>query len=163
MKNWKLFLACTIVCAIPAWSQDQASSRPVIDNDNIGAATANSNVQDASAKEPAAAADTDAPEKTQPEPKKEEKQLSAKERLAKLKEKEDSWQQTIDIAQKHLETAENDNQRDVWRTNLDLAQKGLTDNRAEMKKVQAEADQEEQSAKPAATSENPPADTSTDK
>src|SRR3954464_11828989 len=100
MKNWKLLLACSIVCAMPAWSQDQAASHSrVIDNDNIGSVTANSQIQNANANDPStpAATDADSHEKTESAaPKKEdEKPLSAKERMAKLKEKEESWNNTI--------------------------------------------------------------------
>ena len=123
MKNWKLLLACSIVCAVPAWSQDQAApSSRVIDNDNLGSVTANSQIQDATAQQPAATTDADPQDKseTAAQPKKDDdKQLSAKERLAKLKEKEDSWNNTIDIAQKHIATAQNDNQRETWERNLE--------------------------------------------
>jgi hypothetical protein len=81
---------------------------------------------------------------------------SAKHKLEVLKEKEASWSKTIDMANKHLETATG-MARDMWERNLASAQQGLSDTRSKMPDAEAAAKEEEareqQQAPPAANGE----------
>jgi hypothetical protein len=165
----KLFPVCVVVVAfgLASWAQEQQSlgdaardnqakkASRVIDDDNLGSTLSNSNgVQDASAKS-AASADDAAPQEQKdaavaPAAKEDD---SAKHRLEVLKEKEASWSKTIDMANKHLETATG-MARDMWVRNLASAEEGLSDTRSKMPEAEAaakaeEAQQQEQAPAPA--------------
>jgi len=162
----KLFPVCVAVVAfgLASWAQEQQSlgdaardnqtkkASRVIDDDNIGTALSSSNgVQDASAK----TVNTDDAQEQKdaasaPAAKEDD---SAKHRLEVLKEKEASWSKTIDMANKHLETATG-MARDMWVRNLESAQQGLSDTRSKMPEAEAaakaeEAQQQEQAPAPA--------------
>src|SRR5437762_9876020 len=124
-----------LVFTLLSWGQDQQSlgdaardnqtkkASHVIDDDNIGSAISNSNgVQDASAKSQDSASGDGKETAAEPAPAAKE-DVSAKHKLEVLKEKEASWSKTIDMANKHLETATG-MARDMWERNLESAQQG---------------------------------------
>jgi len=164
-----LFPVCVLVVAfgLASWAQEQQSlgdaardnqakkASRVIDDDNIGTALSSSNgVQDASAKTAANTDDAAAQEqKDAPSAPAAKEDDSAKHRLEVLKEKEASWSKTIDMANKHLETATG-MALDMWVRNLESAQQGLSDTRSKMPEAEAaakaeEAQQQEQAPAPA--------------
>ena len=154
MKKLLSISGVVLVFTLMSWGQDQQSlgdaardnqtkkARHVIDDDNIGSAITNSNgVQDASAKTQDSATGDSKESAADPVPDAKEND-SAKHKLEVLKEKEASWSKTIDMANKHLETATG-MARDMWERNLASAQQGLSDTRSKMPDAEAAAKEEE--------------------
>jgi hypothetical protein len=154
MKKVLSISGVVLVFTQMSWGQDQQSlgdaardnqtkkASHVIDDDNIGSAITNSNgVQDASAKSQDSATGDTKESAADPVPAAKEDD-SAKHKLEVLKEKEASWSKTIDMANKHLETATG-MARDMWERNLATAQQGLSDTRSKMPDAEAAAKEEE--------------------
>jgi hypothetical protein len=167
MKKLLSISGVVLVFTLLSWGQDQQSlgdaardnqtkkARHVIDDDNIGSAITHPNgVQDASATSQDGATGDSKESAADPVPAAKEDD-SAKHKLEVLKEKEASWSKTIDMANKHLETATG-MARDMWERNLESAQAGLSDTRSKMQEAEAaakaeEAQQQEQAPAPAPT------------
>jgi hypothetical protein len=166
MKKLLSISGVVLVFTLMSWGQDQQSlgdaardnqtkkARHVIDDDNLGSAISNSNgVQNASANSPDAANADVKENAADATPVAAKEDDSAKHRLEALKEKEASWSKTIDMANKHLETATG-MARDMWERNLASAQQGLSDTRSKIPDAEAaakaeEAQQQEQAPAPA--------------